>query len=139
MNNTKAILAVLLVFIFGAASGALVTHMIDKSRFESFSKSSRPPREETLVKRLTDKLDLDSRQEEQVRAIVQETHRAMKQIRQQSRPQIERVLEDGQKRISVLLTPEQREKFEKIIAERKARHHGDGQGDGRDMPGRGRE
>lgn len=132
MNNTKSILAVLLVFIFGAASGALVTHVIHQARFEAYTRGGHPPKEEMIAKRLTDKLDLNSQQQEQVRAIIHETQLAMQQIRRQSRPQIEAVLAEGQQRISVLLTPEQREKFEKIIAERKQRRHD------REMPGHGR-
>lgn len=134
MNNTKAILAVLLVFIFGAASGALVTRMLDHPRDDSFA-GGHPPREEMLVKRLTDKLDLNSQQQENVRAIVHETQLAMQQIRRQSRPQIEVVLAEGQQRISTLLTQEQREKFEKIIAERKTRRQGNDQ----EKPGRGHD
>jgi len=124
MNKTKAILAVLLVFVFGAASGALVTHVIHQERFERYAGGGRPPMEDTLVKRLTSKLDLNSQQQERVRAIIHETQLGMHQIRQQSRPQIEGVLSEGQKRISALLTPEQREKYEKIIAEHKLRRHG---------------
>jgi len=125
MNRNKSFLAILLVFLLGATSGALVTHMIDQNRFESFAKGGRPPREEVLVKRLTDKLGLDSQQQEKVKVIVHETQLSMQQIRRQSRPQIESVLTESQQRISVLLTPDQRDKFNKIIAERKARHHGD--------------
>jgi Spy/CpxP family protein refolding chaperone len=132
MKNSKAILSVLLVFVFGAASGALITHVIHQTRFESFARDGRQPREDILVKRLSGKLDLDSQQQEKVRTIIRETQLAMHQIRQQSRPQIEAVLAGGQQRISALLTPEQREKFEKIIAEHKLRR----QGDDRKMPGR---
>jgi Spy/CpxP family protein refolding chaperone len=123
MNKTKSIMAVMLVFIFGAASGALVTHVIHQARFESFANEGRPPREDHIVKRLTSKLDLNSQQQEKVRVIIHDTQASMQQIRRQSRPQIEGVLAEGQLRISALLTPEQREKFEKIIAEHKSRRH----------------
>jgi Spy/CpxP family protein refolding chaperone len=133
MNNTKSILAVLLVFIFGVASGALVTHVIHQARFESFfTKGVHPPREDIIVQRLTSKLDLDRQQQDKVRAIIHETQLSMQQIRRQSRPQIEGVLAEGQQRISALLTPQQREKYEKIIEERKQRWHD------REMSGRGR-
>ena len=135
MNNAKSILAVMLVFILGAVSGALVTHIIHQARFESFTSGGRPAREDMLVKRLTDKLSLNGQQQEKVKTIVHETQLAMQQIRRQSRPQIEAVLTESQQRISVLLTPDQRDKFEKIIAERKLRRHGNGH----DMPVRGRD
>jgi Spy/CpxP family protein refolding chaperone len=125
MNKTKAFLAVMLVFIFGFAGGALVTHMVDQSRHETFARGGHQPREDMLLKRLTSKLDLDSRQQEKVRTIIHDTQLAMQQIRRQSRPHIEGVLTEGQQRISALLTPEQNDKFEKILAERKLRRHAD--------------
>ena len=130
MKNTKSLLAVLLVFILGVTSGALVTHVIHQARFESFTSGGRPPREDMLVKRLTDKLDLNSQQQDKVRAIVHDTQLAMQQIRRQTRPQIEGVLTEGQQRISVLLRQEQRDKFEKMIAEHKTKRHGND----REMP-----
>ena len=121
MKNFKALLGILLVFILGAASGALVTHSIHQARFESFVRGGPTAREEFFVKRLTSKLDLDSRQQEQVKAIVHETHSGIRQIRNQYRPRIETLLEQSQARINVLLRPDQQEKFRALIAERKAR------------------
>lgn len=121
MKNPKALLGILFVFILGAASGALVTHSIHHARFESYAKEGPAAREKQFVKRLTSKLDLDSRQQEQVRAIVHETHSGMRQVRQQYRPRIELLLEQGQVRINTVLRPDQQERFRVIIAERKAR------------------
>lgn len=121
MKNPKAIFGILLIFILGAVSGALVTHTISHSRFESFVKGGHGAHEEKFVQRLTSKLDLDSRQQEQVRAIVKETHSEITLVRKESRPRIESLLEKGQVRINTVLRPDQQEKFRTIIAERKAR------------------
>lgn len=120
MKNMKAIIGIILVFLLGAASGATVTHMIHRSRFETFIKGGPEAREEMIVKRLTHKLDLDSSQQEQVKAIVRENHVAIRQARSQCQPRIHELLEQGQTHIIALLRPEQQEKFRKIIAERKA-------------------
>jgi hypothetical protein len=125
MKNPKALLGILLVFILGAASGALLTHSIHHAHSGSYFKRAPAAREEQFVKRLTSKLDLDSRQQEQVRAIVHETHTGIRQVRQQIRPRIESLLEQGQQRINTVLRPDQQEKFRKIIAERKARKSGE--------------
>ncbi|MBT1073466.1 hypothetical protein [Pelotalea chapellei] len=122
MKNMKAIIGILLIFALGAASGAIVTHMVHRARMESFIKGGPEAKEEVIVSKLTRKLDLDSRQQEQVRAIIHENHRAMQQIRKQYHPQIQAILEQGQARIATILTPEQREKFRVIIEERKKRH-----------------
>jgi len=119
MRSIKPVVGLILVFILGAASGSLVTYMVSQSRLESIVAGGPRAREEMLVKRLISRLDLDSQQREQVRAIIHETHQEMRQLRQQSRPRIEALLTDSQLRISSLLRPEQQEKFRKIIAERR--------------------
>ncbi len=127
MKNIKAIAGILLIFALGAASGAIVTHMIARAHLESFINGGQHAREDVIVKRLAKKLDLDNRQLEQVRTIVHETHTGIQQVRKQARPQVEALLEQGQKRISALLTPDQQKKFDKMIAERKARKQRDDQ------------
>jgi hypothetical protein len=119
MKNFKAIAGILLVFLLGAAGGALVTHMIHEARFEHFISGGHRMREDVIVERLTKKLDLDGRQQEQVRAIMHETHDDIRQARSRIRPQIEALLTAGQDRIKAVLRPDQREKFDRIIAERK--------------------
>jgi Spy/CpxP family protein refolding chaperone len=119
MKNWKAIAGVMLVFTLGAVCGGLVTHLVHRSRMERFVGGGPVAREELLVKRLTRQLDLDPRQLEQIKPIVHETQESISRIRQLSRPQVEGLLEESQRQISAVLRPEQREKFEKIIAERK--------------------
>jgi len=127
MKNFKAIAGILLVFLLGAAGGALVTHMIHKARFEHFINGGHRMREDVIVERLTKKLDLDGRQQEQVRAIMHETHDGIRQARSSIRPQIEVLLTVGQDRIKAVLRPDQREKFDRIIAERKQHNPPEGE------------
>jgi Spy/CpxP family protein refolding chaperone len=126
MKNLKAIAGILLVFLLGAASGAFLTHMVDRARHESFVKGGAGAREDEIVQRLARKLDLDDQQQVQVRVIVRENLAAIRQVRRQYQPQVQEQLEQGQARISALLRPEQRETFQKMIAERKARRPPDG-------------
>ena len=121
MKNYKAMAGVVLVFVLGSICGAVVTHMIHRSRMDAFVSGGSTAREELLVKRLAKQLDLDGRQLEQIRPVLQETFAGIRRIRQQSRPQVDSLLEESQRRISAFLSPDQRVKFEKIIAERKAR------------------
>lgn len=121
MKNTKALIGIILIFSLGVAGGVIGTHIFYKSRIEKFMSGERGGREEFIVQRLTGKLGLDSGQIEQVRTIMRETHSEIKLIRRQSRPQVEAVIEKSQERIKKLLRSDQQEKFDKIIAERKAR------------------
>jgi Spy/CpxP family protein refolding chaperone len=120
MKSIKPVVGLILVFILGAASGSLVTYMVLQTRMETVLAGGPRAREDVLITRLSRQLDLDSRQREQVKAIIHETHEDMRQIRQKTKPEIEALLTDSQLRISALLRPEQQEKFKKIVAERKS-------------------
>jgi len=121
MKSSRAILGVVLVFVLGIVCGILATHLMYNYRFESILSGRAQTREEAIVKRLDRKLDLDKRQEEQIRAIVHETHEQTKALRNQLRPQTEAIIEKAQAKISMILTPVQREKYEQMIAQRKER------------------
>jgi hypothetical protein len=126
MKNAKPIIGIMLVFALGAASGAVATHMFHRDRMETFIKGGPESREEFIVSRLSRKLDLDTRQQTQVRTIVHENHRAMREVRKQQHPQIQAILDQGQSRISAVLRPEQQEKFRQIIEERRKHHSPEG-------------
>lgn len=126
MKNIKAVMGILFVFILGAASGAFVTHMVHRAHLESFISGGPGAREDLIVKRLTRKLDLDRPQQEQVRAIVHESHAGIRRVRRQMHPQIEALLEQGQARIKAVLRPEQQARFQQIIDERKTHRPAEG-------------
>jgi len=119
-KNAKAIAGVLLIFILGAVTGALVTHMVHQRNFAAFMHGGPRMREEFIVTELNRELQLDDRQQGLIRGIVQETHAAIREMRGQMRPKVEILLEQGNHRISEILTPAQQEKFLKLTAERKA-------------------
>jgi hypothetical protein len=129
MKNFKAIAGILLVFLLGAAGGAVVTYIIQKAYFEQSISGNHKVREEVVVERLTKELGLDSRQQEQVKAITHETHEGIGGLKKQIHPQIEALLAKGQERISAVLRPDQREKFNKLVAERRVDKHQKGERD----------
>jgi hypothetical protein len=119
MKKWKAIVSIIIVFLLGALAGALVTHKIYQHRVEGIMKGEPKTMREFVVRRLERELHLDANQQEQLRAIVEETHAEMRRVRRQFRPQIEEILARSQEKIRVLLRPDQFEKYEKIITERK--------------------
>lgn len=121
MKSFKPIIGVILVFLLGAASGALATYMVFQARCETPSGAGPHSRENMLLNRLSGQLELDKKQQDQVRNIISETHGRIRQVRQKARPEIEGIVKESQQRISALLRPDQQEKFRKIIEERKAR------------------
>lgn len=130
MKNFKAIAGVLLVFLLGAVCGGVVSHLLQRSKMEALLERGPMAREEHLVRRLTQRLDLDAGQLERIRPIIRETHESIRQVRGQCRPQVEALLDESQRRISVLLRPDQQERFRQLIEERKrdGRRHGPGWG-----------
>jgi hypothetical protein len=119
MKKWKAIVSIIIVFLLGALAGALVTHKVYQHRVEGIMKGEPRTMREFIVRRLDRELHLDASQSEQLRTIVEETHAEMKKVRKQFRPQIEEVLARSQEKIRALLRPDQLEKYEKIVAERK--------------------
>lgn len=121
MTKGRVIFGVVLVFVLGILCGALATHLLCRYRVESIMSGRPQHREEAIVSRLDRKLDLDDRQEAQVRAIVHETVEEIRALRSQLRPQTEAVIARSQAKISTILTAEQRKKYEELIAERRER------------------
>ena len=74
-----------------------------------------------IVRRLSWELRLDHDQREQLRVIVDQGQQEMKVVRRQIQPQIEDVLGRSEAKLRVILRPDQQDKFDKLIAERKAR------------------
>jgi hypothetical protein len=121
MKKWKAIVSVILVFFLGALSGAIVAHEIDQRRIAGIIRGEPGAVGELIVQRLNHKLNLDAAQLEKLRGIVNETGEEIRNVRKQVRPQIEEILERSQNRVRAILRPDQLEKYERIVAERKMR------------------
>lgn len=120
MKSIKPAIGVILIFLLGALSGSATTFLVYRADCEVTPNTSHHSREAMLLKRLSDGLALDNRQQDQIGTIIHETHGKISRIRQKMRPEIEAVLAESQQRISVLLRPDQLDKFRKIIEEHRA-------------------
>jgi len=121
MKKWKIIVSVIFVFLLGALAGALVIHKVDQHRIAGIIRGEPGAVGELIVRRLNHKLHLDQEQVEKLRVIVYETGDEIRNVRKQFRPQIQEILERSRNRVRAILRPDQREEYEKIIAERKAR------------------
>jgi hypothetical protein len=119
MKNWKAIVSIMVVFLLGAMAGAIVVHTSYRQRMDNIIKGEPGAMREFIVQRLNKELNLDPGQLEQLRTIIKETHAEMKNLRRQIRPQTEEVLARSQERVRSILRPDQLEKYERIIAERR--------------------
>ena len=115
-------MGVLFVFLLGVLAGGLVTHKVYQQRMEGISRDEPRTMREVIVQRLNHELHLDPAQLGQLREIVKETHAEMRNVRKQIRPQMEEVLARSQARVRALLRPDQLEKYDRIISERRRKH-----------------
>lgn len=128
MKQWKTIVSVILIFGLGALSGAIVTYKIYWQKMENIVRDEPKAMRELMVQRLNSKLSLDASQLEQVRAIAKETHAEMKSVRRKIRPDVEEVLSRSQAKIRAVLRPDQREKYDQILLERRRRHENEQNG-----------
>jgi Spy/CpxP family protein refolding chaperone len=121
MKRWKSILGVLLVFLLGALAGAAVEHRFDRQRVDAVLSGRGGATVDLVVRRLTRSLDLDRAQQEQVRAIVTETHREIAEIRKPVQAKLDAAIDGSRARVRAILRPDQQEKFDRIKAERRKR------------------
>jgi len=86
MKNWKAIVGAIAVFVLGAVAGGLVTVGVVRHQFGHGHGGQMMAN--FIVRRLTWKLDLDSTQREQLRAIVHDSQQDMKAVRRQMQPRL---------------------------------------------------
>jgi len=119
MKNWKAIVGVIAVFLLGGLAGSFTTVAIVRHRLVHGHGPQMVAN--LIVRRLSWELRLDHDQRAQLRVIVGEGQQEMKKVRQQIQPQVEEILTNSEAKVRLILRPAQQEKFDKLIAERKAR------------------
>jgi len=121
MKNWKAILGVVGIFVLGASAGALVTHRVYQKRIRAYLRSQAAMPSELIVRQMSSELNLTAEQRAQLLPIINDTRQRFQQIRAQAEPQVREAFQDTVQRIREILAPGQRAKFDKQIAEHKAR------------------
>ena len=106
MRNTRVagIVALALVFLCGVAAGAVAHNLLHHSTLDSGVGRA------LYFDRLQKELDLTPAQSEQVQSVLNDMWSYYRTV-----------LSDSKQRVELLLTPEQRRKFEKLLQEQKPR------------------
>jgi len=110
-------LAVAGVFVLGGVTGASLAGAY-RSRAEAGAGVGRP--REELFAQLRRELKLDEAQATQIGSIIEETREKYRALRAECRPRYDAARAAGRERIRALLTPEQRQTFDSIVAARDA-------------------
>ncbi len=116
MRKTKLTLLLLAALLAGVCIGFFGNSAIIRARIKKFSEvpANMPQR---ITEKLTQRLHLDSTQEEKVLAVFMTYEPRMKENREQSRATFNALLEEMRLQIAQHLTPDQREEHKKMLAE----------------------
>lgn len=119
--RAKVIAAALAIFVLGCVTGAALDSAYRLRAAGHPRPAHRQQGRNDFFKALQNNLDLDARQTEQIRAIIDETRDGYRQLQTEVRPRYDSLRRDGRARIRALLTPDQQQKFDQMTAERDAR------------------
>lgn len=122
MTTWRARLAVLGVFLAGCICGAFIVNLYRLS-VENRIAHSRDLIIEVAVYKMGQDLDLDEAQQESVRTILRGARSEVFELTKDLQPRFQEIFERTQGRIRDTLTAEQREKFDKVVAERRELIH----------------
>jgi len=111
-------LVLVAVFLLGSVSGAALTGLI-----RSRASGERPDHERAMKERfdkMRSELNLSDQQTTAVRAILEETRNEYRALKTELRPRFEEPRQKARTRIRALLTPEQQQKFDAMVAQHDA-------------------
>ncbi len=118
-TRLKIWLVLVAVFVLGSVTGAALTGL-----YRSRAAGDRPDAREKAMHERFDKmrteLNLTDDQTKAVRAIIDETRNEYRALRTELRPRFEEPRQKARARIRALLTPEQQQKFDVMIAQQDA-------------------
>ena len=119
-TRLKMWLVLLAVFVLGCVTGVALTGLY-RSRASTGSESRERAMHERFEKMRTE-LSLTDQQTTAVRTILDETRNEYRAQRTELRPRIEEPRMKARARIRALLTPEQQQKFDAMVAQQDAQH-----------------
>jgi hypothetical protein len=119
MQNTKtrseAAVLVIVVFFLGALLGGVGNHLWGERVWGKQISSSGHPSRDQMVRSLTEDLQLNAEQQQQLGAIIDDTKSQIHAIYAPADAQREVLRQKGRDRIRAILTPEQKPKFEAFM------------------------
>ncbi|MGO9529366.1 MAG: hypothetical protein ACLP0A_17540 [Verrucomicrobiia bacterium] len=121
MKNWKAILGVVVVFLLGMTAGGFLTGATAARRLQRVLHGQTAFTAEEITRWWSRQLRLDAAQREQVLTLVQAAHVQITDARSQCQPKVLAALDDFYVKARVVLRPDQLEKFDKLVADRKAK------------------
>ena len=115
-TRLKVWLVLVVVFVLGSITGAALTGL-----YRSRASADRPEKAmHDRFEKMRRELNLTDEQTTQIRAILDETRNDYRKLREELRPRFEEPRQKARARIRALLTPEQQQKFDALVAQQDA-------------------
>ena len=119
-TRLKIWLVLIAVFVLGCVTGVALTGLY-RSRASSGTESRERAMHERF-ERMRTELNLSEQQTTAVRTILDDTRNEYRALRTELRPRFEEPRIKARSRIRALLTPEQQQKFDAMVAQQDAQH-----------------
>lgn len=121
-NRWQLRLAAVLIFMLGAAAGALAVRA-----YQAWFDAPRAPRQ-ARFEQMLDRLQLSAEQKTEVRQIFNETRGRLDALRKESEPRVDEIRRQADERMQRVLTPEQWQQFQQMKKEGRRSGQGSGRG-----------
>lgn len=120
-TRLKVWLVLVVVFVLGSITGAALTGL-----YRSRAGSDRPGRNANdRFEKMRTELNLTEEQTKAVSAILDDARNEYRALRSELRPRFEEPRQKARTKIRALLSPEQQQKFDAIVAQQDAQREGD--------------
>jgi Spy/CpxP family protein refolding chaperone len=114
-GSRKAFLLVFVLFVLGVALGSVGTYLVTMRVQAARPQATLAHNPGHTMAMFTRDLNLNSDQQNQIQAILNDTRARYAELHQKLDPEYEQVRHEGRERIRQVLTPEQRPKFEDLL------------------------
>ncbi len=121
-SKTSATLVIVLTFLLGTIAGAAGYYLVNNQVLARTNRGVERSAPHNIVDELASGLSLDSQQREKLKAIVEKNREKYRTLSAQMRPQFDAIREQSRQEIRLILTDEQKARFEKIVKEIDERH-----------------
>jgi hypothetical protein len=134
-SHWKAVIGVILIFVFGCFSGALCTSLFVGHKIKDLIEKGPDSVAEIMERRLTRNLDLDPDQKQKVHECFQANLKQRKELQTQIQPQVRMLNRQTFQEISAILRPDQADRFHQNVEELRKRRKGFNPGGPNSDPG----
>jgi len=120
-TRLKVWLVLVVVFVLGSITGAALTGL-----YRSRAGADRPEKAmHERFEKMRSELNLTDEQTKSISAILDETRNEYRSLRVELRPRFEEPRQKARTKIRALLTPEQQQKFDALVAQQDAQREND--------------